>query len=85
MIDIRHLISMQATADVFKEMNAEGSSNNVIEYYKNMPDDFLNIAGRHAGIQKEHLSIYRQLVRGENNEFFSAHDKKTKKSVKAKA
>ena len=69
MIDIRHLISMQATADVFKEMNAEGSSNNVIEYYKNMPDDFLNIAGRHAGIQKEHLSIYRQLVRGENNEF----------------
>lgn len=60
---------MKATADVFKTMSEEGAGDKIIEQFKNMPDEQLNMVGTYAGIKKEHLHIYRQLTRGEDNEF----------------
>jgi hypothetical protein len=67
--DIRNIISMKATADVFRTMSEAGAGEKVIESFKSMPDAQLNMIGTMAGIKKDHLSIYRQLTRGEDNEF----------------
>lgn len=69
MKDVQHSISTKLTADVFKAINTGNSAKNIIKKNKSMPDRLLNMAGRHVGINEEHLPIYRKLVRGENNEF----------------
>lgn len=60
---------MQATANVIQTMGKEGAGDKVIEQFKSMPDALLNKLGSYAGIKNEHLSIYRKLTRGEENEF----------------
>ncbi|MDO6713356.1 hypothetical protein Q4567_21700 [Aliiglaciecola sp. 2_MG-2023] len=69
MEDLKHQIRMQATANVFQTMGTEGSGAKVIEQFKSMPDELLDILGTNAGIKKEHLPIYRKLTRGEKNDF----------------
>jgi hypothetical protein len=66
---LKHQIKMQATANVFQTMGKEGAGHKVIEQFKSMPDAQLNMFGSYAGIKDEHLSIYRKLTRGEENEF----------------
>lgn len=60
---------MQATANVFQTMGKKGAGNKIIEKFKSMPDAKLNMLGSYAGIQNEHLPIYRKLTRGEESEF----------------
>jgi len=66
---IRKLASQTATAQVFRSMNSEQERLDVVEQFKSMPDSQLDMVGSYAGISKDHLPLYRKLVRGESNDF----------------
>ncbi|ENM3908508.1 hypothetical protein GCS57_003212 [Vibrio cholerae] len=70
MSSIQKLISRTATAQVFKEISgSESKQLDVINQFKQMPDSQLDMVGLYAGITKDHLPIYRAMVRGEKNAF----------------
>ncbi|ASM97554.1 YiiX/YebB-like N1pC/P60 family cysteine hydrolase [Vibrio vulnificus] len=67
---IQKVISRTATAQVFREIGgSESRQLDVINQFKQMPDSQLDMFGLYAGITKEHLPIYRAMVRGEKNAF----------------
>lgn len=60
---------MKAISDVFKFMGQEGSEKQNIKNLKRYSDDALEAMAKYAGIKEEHITIYKQLTRGEKNEF----------------
>ncbi|MCP3128149.1 MULTISPECIES: YiiX/YebB-like N1pC/P60 family cysteine hydrolase [unclassified Shewanella] len=67
---IQKAISRTATAQVFREMGgSESKQLDAINQFKQMSDRQLDMVGLYAGITKEHLPIYRKMVRGEKNAF----------------
>ncbi|EKZ9012021.1 hypothetical protein ABWJ16_001859 [Vibrio alginolyticus] len=70
MSSIQKAISRTATAQVFRAIGvSESKQLDVINQFKQMPDSQLDMVGLYTGITKEHLPIYRAIVRGEKNAF----------------
>lgn len=62
-------IRLASTANAIHALSTEEGQNKVFESFKEIPDDKLNVLGLYSGIKEKHLSIFRSILRNEENEF----------------
>lgn len=63
------LIRNTAAADMFKTVATEEGKDHVLESFRRMPDEALNLLASSVGVPTHQVEIYRCMVRGESNEF----------------
>jgi len=66
---VHDLIRNVATANMFKTMSSQTSSENVIEMIRKFSNDQLDMMAAVAGVPEEQKELYRSMMRGEDNEF----------------
>lgn len=63
------LIRNTATANIFKTMSSQVSSENAIEMIRGFSDDQLDRMAIVVGVPEEQRELYRSMMRGEDNKF----------------
>lgn len=69
--EFMEMVLNQACSDVLKLMSNEEEGAKVYEHIKNLSSDQLDCMGTFASIPEHQLPVYRAMMRGEENEFFT--------------
>ena len=69
-MDIKELARNSAAAEIFSVMASEQKSSAAAEEARSMSDTELDLMGRLSNIPDSQLTIFRSIIRGEENNFF---------------